>query len=255
MEFRILGPIEVLDDDGESLPLGGGLARALLSALLLDAGMAVTRESLIDGLWASPPATAPHGLEVSASRLRRTIGRNRIVCHGSAYRIEVNAAELDLARFRTLAKSGRAAAAAGAMEEAATALSAALGVWRGDALACLNGEPFARDARAFLQEERLSALETAIDVDLALGRHDELVSELRRLVAVHPTRERLWGRLMVALYRCGRQIDALEAFTRLRSRLRDELGLEPGPEVRAVHRSILEHDPTLGPWPVARVRV
>jgi len=252
VEFRILGPVEALDDDGERLSLGGSLSRALLAALLLDAGMAVTRERLIDGLWASPPPTAPHGLEVSASRLRRAIGRHRIVCRGNAYRIEVEAAELDLARFRALARSGRSAAAAGAYEDAATALTAALGVWRGEALACLDGEPFARDARAFLQEERLSALETAIDVDLALGRHDELVCELRRLVAVHPTRERLWGRLMVALYRCGRQIDALEAFTRLRGRLRDELGLEPGPEVRAVHRSILEHDPTLAPWPAAR---
>jgi DNA-binding SARP family transcriptional activator len=255
VEFRILGPIEVVGDGGESLALGGSQSRALLAALLLEPGRAVTRERLIDGLWAAPPPTASHGLEVSVSRLRRTIGRSRIVCQGNAYRVQVDAAELDLTRFRTLVRSGRAAAASGALEDAATALTAGLGVWRGDALACLNGEPFARDARAFLQEERLSALETPIDVDLALGRHDELVSELRRLVAVHPTRERLWGRLMVALYRCGRQIDALEAFTRLRSRLRDELGLEPGPELRAVHRSILEHDPTLGRWSAARVRV
>lgn len=249
MEFRILGPIEAIGNDGESLSLGGSRSRALLAALLVDAGMAVNRETLIDGLWASPPPTASHAIEVFVSRLRGTIGRDRIRCHGHAYRFEVDAAELDLARFRMHAREGRAAFAERRFEDSSRALAEALAAWRGDAVACLNGEPLARDVRAFLEEERLAAIEAAVDVDLALGRHDELVPALRRLVVSYPTRERFCGRLMVALYRGGRHIDALDVFARLRSRLCDELGLEPGPETRALHRSILEHDPKLEVWP------
>jgi len=245
VEFRILGPIEAIGDNGENLSLGGSRSRALLAALLVDAGMTIDRATLIDGLWASPPPTASHALEVFVSRLRGTIGRDRIRCHGHAYRFEVDAAELDLARFRMHARAGREALAACRYEAASCALADALAAWRGDAVACLNGEPLARDVRAFLEEERLSAVEAAVDADLALGRHDELVPALRRLVASHPTRERFCGRLMLALYRGGRQIDALDVFARLRLRLCDELGLEPGPETRALHRSILEHDPRL----------
>lgn len=245
MEFRILGPIEVVGDGGESLALGGSRSRALLAALLLQPGHAVTRDALIDGLWASPPASASHALEVCASRLRGTLGRDRIRCQGHAYRAEVEPHELDLVRFRTLVRTGRDAAANGDLEEAASTFAAALSLWRGEAVACLNGEPLAREVRGFLEEERLAAVEVGIDVRLALGLHHELVPELRRLVTVHPTRERLWGRLMLALYRSGRQIDALDVFRGVRARLREELGIEPGPELRTMQRRILEHDPTL----------
>ena len=245
MEFRILGPIEVVGDDGHSLPLGGSRSRALLAALLLEPGRAVTRERLIDGLWATPPATASHALEVCASRLRRTLGRHRIRCQGHAYRAEVEPHELDLVRFRTLARVGRDAATAGDLGDAAIALADALALWRGESVACLNGEPLAREVRSFLEEERLATVEQDIDVRLALGRHEELVPEVRRLAAAHPTRERLWARLMLALYRCGRQIDALDVFAGVRARLRDELGIEPGPELRAMQRRILEHDAAL----------
>ena len=245
MEFRILGPIEVVGDGGESLALGGTRSRALLAALLLEPGRAVTRERLIDGLWAAPPATASHALEVCASHLRRTIGRQRIRCQGHAYRAEVEPDELDLVRFRTLVRIGRDTAAAGDLGGAAIALADALALWRGEPVACLNGEPLARDARSFLEEERLTAVEQDLDVRLALGRHEELVPELRRIAGAHPTRERLWARLMLALYRCDRQIDALDVFAGVRARLRDELGIEPGLELRAMQRQILVHDPSL----------
>lgn len=149
MESRVLGPIEVIDDDGAVLALGGTRPRALLAALLLEPGLAVSRERLICGLWETPPPSAAH------------------------------------------------------------------------------------------------AVELAVDVRLDLGRHDELVPELRMLVGAEPARERLWARLNLALYRCGRQVDALDAFGRVRGRLRDELGIEPGPDLRTLQRRILEHDPGL----------
>lgn len=245
VEFRILGPIEVIGDDGESLVLGGTGPRALVAALLLETGRAVTRDRLVAALWESPPTSAAHAVEVYASRLRRTLGRDRIRCRGQAYVADVEPDELDLARFRALAHIGRAASAEGRHDDAADALADALAVWRGDPLACLNGEPFAATARGYLEEERLAVVELDLDARLALGRHEELVPELRALVGEHPTRERLWGRLMLALYRCGRQIDALDAFTRLRGRLRDELGLDPASELFALQRRILTHDPTL----------
>lgn len=255
MEFRILGPIEVVDDDGEILALGGNGPRALLAALLLEHGRAVTRDRLVAGLWETPPATASHAVEVYVSRLRRTLGGGRISCQGHSYRVDVEPDELDLTRFRALARIGRDAGGAGDVETAADALAAALALWRGHPLACLNGEPLAADARGYLEEERVAAVEAHLDALLALGRHHELVPELRRLVSEHPSRERLWERLMLALYRCGRQVDALEVFAALRARLRDELGIEPGCGLRDLQRRILMHDPTLAMPPVSPPRV
>ena len=131
--------------------------------------------------------------------------------------------------------------------QAACLLAEGLAIWRGEALACLSGEPLTADVRAFLEEERLTAVEIEIDVRLELGQHHELLAELRRLTDLRPNRERLTARLMLALYRCGRQVDALELFAAVRHRLHDELGVEPGTELRALQRSILAHDPALGP--------
>lgn len=245
MEFRILGPIEVVGDDGEYAALGGSRPRALLASLLLQPGRAVNRDSLIRGLWDAPPASASHAVEVYVSRLRRVIGRDRIRCQGHAYRVEVEPDELDLARFRALVVAARCAVAEGDLQRAAGSLANAFAVWRGEAVACLNGEPLGADARRFLEEERLAAVELDVDVRLDLGLHDELVPELRMLVTVQPGRERLWARLMLGLYRCGRQVDALDVFGCVRTRLRDELGIDPGPGLRMLQRRVLEHDPGL----------
>ncbi|MDH5334487.1 MAG: winged helix-turn-helix domain-containing protein, partial [Thermoleophilia bacterium] len=159
MEFRILGAIEVVSDDGRFLALGGSRPRALLAALLLRAGAVVCRDTLIDALWDDPPSSASHAVEVYASRLRRAIGKSRIRSHGHAYRVEVESGELDLARFRGLARAGRDALTAGDAATAAGSLADGLGLWRGDAVACLNGEPLAVETRGALDEERLSATE------------------------------------------------------------------------------------------------
>jgi DNA-binding SARP family transcriptional activator len=245
VEFRVLGPIEVIDDDGHSLALGGTRPRALLAALVLESGRAITRDALIAGLWETPPPSASHAVEVYASKLRKTVGHGRILCHGHAYRAELEPDELDLGRFRALTHVGRAAAAAGDPHTAAQTLGAALAHWRGEPLACLDGEPLAADARGYLSEERLAVHEAEIDVRLALGHHDELVPELRRLIASHPTRERLHGRLMLALYRSERQLDALDVYARLHRRLHDEVGLAPGPDLQRLQQRILAHDPSL----------
>ena len=246
MEFRTLGAIEVIDADGQSLALGGSRCRAMLAALALEAGASVSRESLIDRLWAAPPATAVHAVAVFASRLRRVLGGQRVSCHGAAYRLELDPDELDLARFRFLVRSARERVDSGNPRQAACLLGEGLAIWRGEALACLSGEPLTADVRAFLEEERLAAVETDIDIRLALGQHHELLAELRRLTDLHPNRERLTARLMLALYRCGRQVDALELFATVRRRLHDELAVEPGAELRVLQRRILAHDPALG---------
>ena len=251
MEFRILGAIEVVGDDGEHAALGGSRSRALLASLLLQPGLAVSRDSLIRGLWEVPPASASHAVEVYVSRLRCAVGRGRIRCQGHAYRVEVEPDELDLARFRAFVVTARCTVAEGDLQRAAEALARACAVWRGEAVACLNGEPLGADVRGFLEEERLAAVELDVDVRLDLGRHDELVPELRMLATAQPTRERLWARLMLALYRCGRQADALDVFGCVRTRLQDELGIDPGPELRMLQRRILEHDACLA-LPLAR---
>jgi predicted ATPase/DNA-binding SARP family transcriptional activator len=247
VEFRVLGPLEVVGDDGGVVPLGGPRQRALLGALLLDAGRAVPTGRLVETVWELPPASAEHAVQVYVSKLRKALaatggGGERIVLRRGGYAALVEPEELDLARFRALT---REAAAAGDPEAAARALSAALALWRGEPLACLDRVPVAEHARSALQEERLAAVEARVDAELALCRHAELVGELRRLVAAHPEREALWARLMLALYRSGRQTEALETFTLARTRLVELLGLEPGRELRELQRRVLEQDPTL----------
>jgi DNA-binding SARP family transcriptional activator len=242
VEFRILGPLEVLDD-GRPVVLGGSKQRVLLAILLLHAPDVVSRDRLIDGLWgASPPGTAPTALQVYVSQLRKILGRETIVTRARGYSMQVGSGELDLDRFERLVGDARAQDPA----EAAETLREALALWRGTPLAEFDSVQFADAERARLEEQRLTALEQRIDADLELGRHARLVPELGALVREYPLRERLRGQLMLALYRCGRQADALEVYRSGRRLLDQELGLEPDDALQRLEKAILNHDPSLG---------
>src|SRR4029450_5356828 len=233
MEFRILARLQVLDE-GRELPLGGAKQRAMLALLLLDPNRVVSRYRLIAELWhTDPPETAPTALQVYVSQLRKALGRDLILTQPPGYLIRVSDGELDLHRFEWLG----AAEAAGLLREG-------LAVWRGAPLAGL-GDSFARAERARLEEQRLAALEQRITAELPRGRHAELVPELEGLVREQPLRERLRGQLMLALYRCGRQADALEVYRTGRRLLDEELGLKPDDELQRLERAILNHDPSL----------
>src|SRR4051812_8099864 len=241
MEFRILGPLEVLEE-GRPFALGGAKQRALLAVLLLRANEVVSRGRLIDELWGGePPDTAHTALQVHVSQLRKLLGRDTIVTQTPGYLIRVSDGELDLHRFEQLVAAARAEEPA----QAARLLREGLALWRGAPLAEL-GDSFAPAERARLEEQRLAGLEQRIEAELALGRHAELVPELEGLVREHRLRERLRGQLMLALYRCGRQADALDVY-RSGRRLLDELGLEPDDELQRLEKAILNHDPSLNP--------
>jgi DNA-binding SARP family transcriptional activator len=240
VEFRVLGPLEV-EEDGRLLKLGGAKQRSLLAALLLRANEVVSRDRLIDELWgASPPDTAPTALQVYVSQLRKALGRDLILTQPPGYLIRVSDGELDLHRFERLVAKARAEEPA----QAARLLREGLALWRGAPLAEL-GDSVARAERARLEEQRLAALEQRIEAELALARHAELVPELEGLVREQPLRERLRGQLMLALYRCGRQADALQVYRSGRRLLDEELGLEPDDELQRLERAILNHDPLL----------
>jgi YVTN family beta-propeller protein len=239
MDFRILGPLEV-EYEGRLLRLGGAKQRALLAVLLLYANEVVSRDRLIDELWGgSPPETASTALQVHVSQLRKALGRDVIVTQAPGYRIRVEPGELDVDRFETLVDEARGAEAAVAAER----LRHALELWRGAPLGELDS--VARAERGRLEEQRLSVTEQRIQADLELGRHAELVAELEGLVREHPLRERLRGQLMLALYRSGRQAEALDVYRTGRRLLDEELGLEPSQELRLLERAILEQDPAL----------
>src|SRR5713226_2765121 len=252
VEFRVLGPLEVRID-GEPVPLRGGRQRSVLAFLLLHANEPVSLERLIDVLWeGDPPPTAANVVQVYVGRLRRAIepGRkgtaaSQLVSRGRGYMLRVDPERLDLTRFQSLVDSGRAAAAAGRPDVASVRLREALALWRGEPLADVELAPgFAATLR--LSELRLAVLEDRIEADLALGRHVEVVPELERLVGEEPLRERLLGQLMQALYRSGRQADALRVYMESRRLLVEELGIEPSPELQRFQHAILEHDPALG---------
>jgi predicted ATPase/DNA-binding SARP family transcriptional activator len=201
---------------------------------------------LIDALWGErPPAAVTNALQVYVHALRKLLGPERITTDGPGYRLHVEPGELDLERFGRLVARGRNELAVGDAEAAASTLRKGLALWRGPALVDVAYESFAQAEIARLEELRLVALEERIEADLGLARHDELVPELESLVSAHLTRERLHGQLMLALYRCGRQADALAVYRRVRRTLRDELGLDPGPELQELQRSILRQDATL----------
>jgi YVTN family beta-propeller protein len=248
MEFRILGPLEVLDGDRQ-MALGGARQRALLAILLLHANKVVSTDRLVDELWGeTPPESGPKALQVAVSQLRKalqTAGTDgRLVTRPPGYVLQVGEGELDRDRFDRLV--AEAADEPDASERAAK-LRNALALWRGPALADLTYEAFAAPAIARLEDMRLAALEERIDADLELGRHTALVGELEELVRAYPLRERIRGQLMLALYRSGRQAEALAAFQAARRELVDELGIEPGPELQKLHKRILEQDTALGP--------
>ena len=245
LEFLVLGPVQVLDE-GRPLTLQSGRQTRLLAALLLSAGEIVSRDRLIDTLWGEqPPPTAAKALQVQIHTLRKLLGRERIATDGPGYRLDVAPGELDLERFERLVARGRNELATGDAEAAATSLREALALWRGPALADVAYEPFAQGDIARLEELRLVALEARIEADLALVRHEEIIGELESLVSLHPGRERLHGQLMLALYRSGRQQDALAVYRRARRALRDELGLDPGPGLQELQQAILRQDSAL----------
>jgi ABC-type transport system substrate-binding protein/DNA-binding SARP family transcriptional activator len=254
MEFSVLGPLEVRHE-GSDVPLGSRKQRAVLAILLLRANEVVSRDTLIDELWGErPPPTADHTFQVYVSRLRTALrssgaGDDVLVTRPGGYLLRVAPGELDLHRFERLVEDGRRALEAGSPDRAAERLRKALSLWRGPALADVAFEPFARVDVDRLTEQRLAALEDRIEADLALGRHAALVAELESLVAEHPLRERLRGQLMTALYRCGRQADALDVYRDAREYLTEELGLEPSKGLRALERAILEQDESLEPSP------
>ena len=226
--------------------LGGPKQRALLAILLLRRGEVVSSDRLIDQLWGEqPPVTAAKTLQGYVSHLRKALGDDVLLTRGGGYLLVAASGQVDVERFEAMAADARRALADGDAARAHEVLDAALGLWRGEPLADLAYEPFAQREIARLEDARLAALEDRIEADLMLGHERDVVGELEALVALHPHRERLLGQLMVALYRCGRQTDALAAYRKGQQALDDELGLEPGPELRALEQRILTHDPTL----------
>lgn len=251
MDFRILGPLEVRDDRGE-LSLGGGKQRALLALLLIHPNESLSTDRLIDELWdEQPPPTAAKILQNYVSQLRRVLSDDRLQTQARGYSLRVEPGELDLDRFRQRFEEGKRAQAAGDAERASLLLTEALSLWRGSPLADFAYEPFARDEISRLEELHLSALIERIDADLALGKHSDLVGELETLVARQPLQERLRGQLMLALYRSGRQAEALQVYQDVRRTLVEELGLDPGQALQHLEKAILTQDPALE-QPVSR---
>jgi DNA-binding SARP family transcriptional activator len=245
VEVRLLGPLE-LADGGRLIAYGGARQRAVLALLVLHANQVVPSERVLLELWGedAPPGAA-NALQAAVSRLRRALPEGRLVTRPPGYLFRAFADEVDLGRFERLLAHGRQALADGAAAEAAETLGLALELWRGPALADFRYEPFAQAEIARLDELRLVCLEERIEADLALGAGGALVGELQRLVGEHPLRERLRGQLMLALYRSGRQAEALEAYREVRELLLEELGLEPAPALGELETAILRHDPAL----------
>jgi DNA-binding SARP family transcriptional activator/DNA-binding beta-propeller fold protein YncE len=253
VKFRILGPLEV-ERDGRLVALGGGQQRALLAVLLLHANEPVSADRLVEELWGEPtPPRAVKRLQVAVTRLRQALDADDLGATAKpalrtttgGYLLAVGPGELDADAFQTRVQDGRQALAAGESARAAKLLGEALALWRGPALAEVAYEPFAQAEIRRLEELRLATLEARIEADLRLSRHAALTGELEMLVADHPTREPLAGQLMLALYRSGRQANALDTYQRTRTHLAAELGLEPGPALKALQAQILEQSPAL----------
>jgi DNA-binding SARP family transcriptional activator len=255
MEFGLLGPL-VVRCGGGVLAVRRGHQRALLATLLLDANRVVSMDTITEMLWgANPPPSAGVTVRNYVSRLRRALGeagRARIGAQAGGYVISVGSGELDVSRFEELVGAARTAARGGCWDQAAAHAGSALLLWRGEPLADVESAVLAQREVPRLAELRLQAVETRIDADLWLGRHAEVIAELRRLVVAHPLREPLHALLMVALSRAGREAEALAAFECARRVLVDELGTEPGGRLRELHGRILAGDPALvGDWALA----
>jgi DNA-binding SARP family transcriptional activator len=238
LEYRILGPVELTGEAGP-IPLGGQKQRALLALLLLHAGAAVSTDRIVDELWGKqPPKTATTSLQNFISQLRKLLGAETLVTKPPGYALRIEPDQLDAQRFERLLSEAREADAG----ERASKLRDALALWRGPPLADLAFEAFAQGEIRRLEELRLDAVEQRIEADLELGRGAELTAELKALVQEHPLRERLRGQQMLALYRAGRQAEALEAYHEARRVLVDELGIEPSPALQQLYRSILRQE-------------
>jgi DNA-binding SARP family transcriptional activator/DNA-binding beta-propeller fold protein YncE len=256
MDFNILGPLELRGREGREIRLPAGRERSLLVLLLIHRGQVVSTDRIVDALWGqSPPETATKAVQGYVSHLRRLLepehepgaGRGPLVTQPPGYALRADAVAVDAVRFEQLVADGRRALDDGSAAEAAQVLDEALGLWRGQALAEFAFDDFARDEIERLEELRLCATEDRIEALLRVGRHGEIVGGLGALVTSHPLRERLRGQWMLALYRSGRQADALQAYRDGRRLLASELGLEPGPELQRLERSILAHEPELEP--------
>ncbi|MDH4340175.1 MAG: AAA family ATPase [Thermoleophilia bacterium] len=245
IELRLLGPLEV-SRGGAVIALGGPKPRALLAVLALEPGHIVSVDGLVEALWpGETPDTAAHAVQVYVSQLRKALGADLIPRRAPGYALELEPKRIDIHRFVQLAGDGRETLAAGDAAASATIFRESLGLWRGPALADFLYEPFAQTEIARLEELRTVVLEERIEADLALGRHGELVSELEALVQAQPLRERPRAQLMLALYRSGRQADALAAYRSARETLVQELGIDPGPELRQLEAAILRQDESL----------
>lgn len=244
MEFRILGPLEAVDDNGTPLPLGGPKQRALLAYLIIEANRVVSTERLIDQLWGDePPEAARQTLFAYVSRLRKLLGAGRIQARPPGYVLQADRQEVDSVRFADLIQEAHRAA--DDRHGVAEGLRAALALWRGPALSDIADFQALQPAIARLEELRLTATEDLLQAELDLGHHRDVLPTLDALTREHPLRERLWSLLMTALYRSGRPADALGAFHRARRVLAEELGIEPSAELTQLNQRVLEQDPTL----------
>jgi DNA-binding SARP family transcriptional activator len=248
IEFRILGPLEVLKE-GVLLEVSAPREQALLAMLILEANKVVPISRLIDSMWDGfPPQTARNQVQICVSRLRRGFGSvddcSLIRTRTPGYQIHVTAQMVDAIRFEELAADGRRAADNGALHDAVTELRAALGLWRGSAAAGISSR-VVQIAASGLNEKRLATLETCIGLELRIGNHGEIVGELAPLIAEYPFREQLRAYQMLALYRAGRRAEALAAYREARQAFMDELGLDLGPELRRLEQAIFRNDPSL----------
>jgi DNA-binding SARP family transcriptional activator len=241
LEFRLLGPLEAVAD-GEPIQLGGQKQRALLALLLVDANRVVSTDRLVDALWGEePPRTAVTSLQNFVSQLRKLLGPETLVTRPPGYQLSIAPEQLDLERFRRLVDEARGEPP----DVRAARLRQALALWRGPPLADLEFESFAQPEIARLEELRLAVLEDRIEAELEAGRHSELIGELEALADEHPLRERIRGQLMVALYRSGRQAEALQIYHDARRVLVEELGIDPSAGLQQLHGAILRQDPRL----------
>jgi DNA-binding SARP family transcriptional activator len=253
MQVRILGPFQ-LEEGGRHITIGGLRQRAVLASLALHANEVVPSEQLLVDLWGedSPPSAA-NALQAAISRVRRALPPGRLITKAPGYLLRIFPEELDVSQFEQLVSEGREALTTGDPAQAVRTLSQALSLWQGPALADFRYEPFAQADIARLEELHLTCLEERIEADLALGSASVLIAELRELVSEHPVRERLRGQLMLALYRDGRQTEALEVYREFRNVLQEELGLDTTPLLRKLEASILRHDPLLSPATTTKV--
>ena len=246
LQFGVLGPLEVLDDTGVAIDVGGRQPRTLLAVLLVAGRSSVPADAIVEAIWGDgAPASASGTLQSYVSRLRRLLGPDVVVWDKSGYRLEVTPAQVDATRFEALADEGREHLEAGRFAEARARLEAALALWRGPALADVADLDFASGFASRMEQRRLSAIEHRVVADLALGRHASVIGELTELAAAHPLWEAVHAHLALALYRSDRQAEALRVIASAGRTLREELGIEPGNQLRELEAAILAHDPGL----------